>query len=108
MDALKSNEILLNIETPPHEEDEGEEGSDTGLVEDAHGEQHGLSTPFLPYFPLNEENEKENREGEECGNICDSPSIKAGKALSIRTAELSHSPDILRMTGYGGRSRIST
>jgi len=40
VDALKSNEILLYIEAPPHEEDEGEERSDTGLFEDAHGEQH--------------------------------------------------------------------
>ena len=38
VDALKSNEVLLDIEAPPHEEDESEECSNTGLLEDAHGE----------------------------------------------------------------------
>jgi len=83
IDALESNEILLYIEAPPDEEDEGEERSDTGLLEYTHGEQYGLATLFLPYFPSNEKNEKENREGEERGNIGDLPSIKAGKRLSV-------------------------
>jgi len=38
VDALKSNKILLDVEAPPYEEDESEERSNTGLLEEAHGE----------------------------------------------------------------------
>ena len=82
MDTLKCNEILLNVEAPPHEEDKSEECSNTGLLEDAHGEQDGFAKLFLPYFPLKEQHEKEDREREECGDIWDSPSVSGGKELS--------------------------
>src|SRR5258706_4840094 len=98
--ALKSNEILLYVEAPPQEEDKSEECSNTGLPEDAHGEQYRFSIPFLSYFPFNEQNEKENREGEECGDIWNPPSVLGGKERSICTEALLYSPDILGMTEY--------
>jgi hypothetical protein len=75
VDALKSDEILLDIEAPPNEEDEREERSNTGLLEEAHGEKYGFAALFLSYFPLKEQHEKEDGEREECGYICDSPSV---------------------------------
>jgi hypothetical protein len=64
IDALKSNKVLLYVEAPPNKEDEGEERAETRLIEDAQGEQHGLAALFLAEFPLDEEHEEEDREGE--------------------------------------------
>ena len=82
-DALKCNEIVLYVEAPPHEEDKSEECSNAGLLEDAHGEQYRFSKLFLSELPLKEQNEKEDRKREECGDIRDSPSVSGGKELSI-------------------------
>ena len=64
-DALKSNEILLDVEAPPHEEDEREEWGCLKMLT--------VSSTGLSRFSCRIEGTTIERE--ECGDICDSSSV---------------------------------
>ena len=88
--ALKSNEILLDVEAPPHEEDESEEWGCLKMLM--------VSSTGLSRFSCRIEGTTRNGGSREksVGIYATHHPCRGGKELSIWTEELPRSPDILK------------